>query len=347
MAIKIIKRIPGAEDILKEFFLSDELKKKIKDDRAEIMNILSGVDKRLLAIVGPCSAWPYDATLDYTSKLKAVEPQIKRRVKLVMRVYTQKPRTTTGWTGPISQPEPLRSADFVAGIRYTRSLMLKILEIGLPIANEAMFTHDSMKFFPDLLSWVAIGARSTEDQEHRIYASSVDCPVGMKNPTSGSVEIGVNSVIAAQGSHPAIFQGYQIQTSGNPYAHLVLRGGSNGPNYGINDILKAKMLMDNKKISNSAIIIDASHDNCRINGKKEIYRQIEIVQETIQNRKINKEVREAVKGFMIESFLKAGNQNIDCNVVGDNLDLNGLSITDPCLGWEDTKKLLINLAQNF
>lgn len=346
MAIQIIKQIPSSEDIFKEFSLSEELKKNIKNDRFEIMNILSGTDKRLLVIIGPCSAWPFDSTIDYALKLRAIEAKIKKQIKLIMRVYTQKPRTTTGWTGPISQPDPLQPADFVAGIRYTRSLMLKILEIGLPIANEAMFTHDSMKFFPDLLSWMAIGARSTEDQEHRIYASSVDCPVGMKNPTSGSVEIGINSVIAAQGSHAAIFQGYQIQTSGNPYAHLVLRGGSSGPNYSINDILKATKLMDESKISNPAIIIDASHDNCRINGKKEIVRQIEIIQEIIQNRKINKEVKGVVRGFMIESFLKAGNQNIDC-AINCNLDLNGLSVTDPCLGWEESEKLLISLAENF
>mgnify|MGYP001589753536 CR=1 FL=1 len=346
MAIQIIKQIPSSEDIFKEFSLSEELQKNIKSDRLEIMNILAGIDKRLLVIIGPCSAWPYDSTIEYAQKLKSIEAKVKKQIKLIMRVYTQKPRTTTGWTGPISQPDPSQPADFVAGIRYTRSLMLKILEMGLPIANEAMFTHDSMKFFPDLLSWMAIGARSTEDQEHRIYASSVDCPVGMKNPTSGSVEIGVNSVIAAQGSHTAIFQGFQIQTSGNPYAHLVLRGGSNGPNYSINDILKAKKLMNESGVTNPAIVIDVSHDNCKINGKKDITRQIEIVQETIQNRKINKEAKEAVKGFMIESFLKAGSQKIDCPING-NLDLTGLSVTDPCLGWEETEKLLINLVENF
>ncbi len=342
MAIKIIKKVPSPEELAADMPISNELLNKIALDRKETQDILSGRDERLLAIVGPCSAWPYEPVLEYAKRLKELEPRLNKKLKILMRVYTQKPRTTKGWNGPINQPNPCDEPDVADGIRYTRSLMLDVLKIGLPIANEALFTHDSMKFFPNLLSWMAIGARSSEDQEHRIYASSVDCPVGMKNPTSGSIEIGVNSVIAAQNSHTTIFGGYQVITSGNHYTHLVLRGGNyTGPNFGIENILKAQELMKKNLINNSAIVIDASHDNCLVNGVKDVRRQIEVVSQIVEFRKSNPIAREIVRGFMLESFLKGGKQEIT-----SSMDMSGLSITDPCLSWEDTEEFLLNLFGN-
>ena len=260
-----------------------------------------------------------------------------------MRVYIQKPRTTKGWTGPVNQPHPLEAPDIEAGARYCRKMMVDVIEMGLPIADEALFTHNARGFL-EMLSWVAIGARSTEDQEHRIFASAIDCPVGMKNPTSGMVEIGVNSIVAAQYPHTAVFDGHQGETSGNPYAHLILRGGASGPNYHIEHILEAKRAMEKHQVTNPSIIIDASHDNCRIAGEKTLERQIQVVHEVMSNLRDFPELKHIVKGFMIESFLKPGNQKLDPNNP-DAVDLGGLSITDPCLGWEQTEKLLMELVE--
>ena len=188
-------------------------------DRQEVKNIIEGKDERLIMIVGPCSAWPKKSVLEYAHRLMELNEKVKHVMKLVMRVYIQKPRTTKGWTGPVNQPDPFAYPDIEAGIKYVREMMIKVVEIGLPIADEALFTHNA-KGFLELLTWVAIGARSAEDQEHRIFASAIDCAVGMKNPTHGSIEIGVNSVIAAQHPHVAVFDGYEVQTHGNSHAHL-------------------------------------------------------------------------------------------------------------------------------
>jgi 3-deoxy-7-phosphoheptulonate synthase len=258
-----------------------------------------------------------------------------------MRCYIQKPRTTKGWTGPVNQPDPLAPADIEAGVRYTREMMVKIVEMGLPIADEALFTHNA-KGFIELLTWLAIGARSAEDQEHRIFASAMDCPVGMKNPTHGSLTIGVNSIIAAQHQHVAVFDGYEVQTHGNPFAHLVLRGGDGQPNYSLTHIEKVRRIMDTHQIENPAIVIDVSHDNCLINGKKDATRQPDIATEILDSLEDHPELRKLVKGFMIESFIKEGAQKAEA---GKPIDLGGLSITDPCIGWERTEELLLELAK--
>ncbi|MDO8626785.1 MAG: 3-deoxy-7-phosphoheptulonate synthase [Candidatus Magasanikbacteria bacterium] len=341
MAIKIIKKIPSQEEIEQAAPLSAVGYTAILKDRQEICDILSGKDDRLLLIIGPCSAWPFDAVIEYATRLISLKKELnlEKEFKVIMRVYTQKPRTTTGWNGPINQPDPLGQPDIAGGIKYTRKLMVQLIEMGLPIANEAVFTHDSMKFFPDLLSWMAIGARSSEDQEHRIYASAVDCPVGMKNPTSGSIKIGVNSIIAAQTSQVAVFHGHQIESSGNKYAHLVLRGGESGPNYATKFVLEAGDLMKKNNILNPAIIIDASHDNSKVDGKKNPEQQIKVVQESIAELKSNLAVKNLVKGFMIESFIKSGSQTIDPRYP-ESIDRGGLSVTDPCINWETTAELL-------
>lgn len=343
MNLRVIKQLPTNEEIIQAFPLSETAYEKIARDKQEVKDILSGKDERMIIVVGPCSAWPYEATIEYAEKLKKLEEKLRDKLKIVMRVYIQKPRTHKGWTGPVTQPDPFSPPDIGEGIKYARSLMVKIIEMGLPIADEAVFTHNA-KGFIELLSWVAIGARSTEDQEHRIFASAVECPVGMKNPTSGSLEIGVNSIIAAQHSHTAVFHGAQVETSGNPYAHLVLRGGLHSPNYHVEDISKAKKFLEAAKVTNPAIIVDASHDNCKIGGVKDPIQQINVALEVLTALKLYPDLRKVVKGFMFESFLKNGCQKPE-KLTAQTVDLEGLSITDPCLSWDQTEQLLKTIAE--
>lgn len=343
MNLTIIKKISSAEEIINAFPLSSEGHWRIANDREEIKNILSGHDNRFLVIVGPCSAWPYDAVLVYAERLKRLSDAIQQRVKVVLRLYIQKPRTTKGWTGPVNQPDPFLPADIEKGIAYSRSLMVRVVELGLPIADEAVFTHNARGFI-ELLSWVAIGARSTEDQEHRIFASAVECPVGMKNPTSGRIDIGVNSIVAAQHPHTAVFNGYQVETGGNAYAHLVLRGGNDESNYDKESLHTAERLLTEQRVKNPAVLIDASHDNCKKAGRKEYALQSQVVHAVLATLKEEPNLRRTVKGFMIESFIHEGSQKIE-EQTPETVHRGGLSITDPCISWEETERLLRAIAQ--
>ncbi|MCX8514076.1 MAG: 3-deoxy-7-phosphoheptulonate synthase [Pseudomonadota bacterium] len=341
MAYTVIRKIPSHDEIIAEFPLSATALNKISQDRQEIKDILNGKDNRLIIVVGPCSAWPAEAVLKYAEQLLQLNELVKHKLKVVMRVYIQKPRTVKGWVGPVNQPNPLLPPDISVGIKYARKLMVQVVEMGMPIADEALFTHNS-KGFMELLSWVAIGARSSEDQEHRIFASAIDCAVGIKNPTNGSIKIGVNGVIAAQHSHTSVFDGYEIKTDGNNYAHLVLRGGDGIPNYSLEHLLEAKKHFIENKIQNPGLIIDVSHDNCIFNGKKDYRRQPAIILEVLENIKNNQALNGLIKGFMIESFIKPGNQNVDAV---ESIDVGGLSITDPCLGFDETKTLLLDIVK--
>jgi 3-deoxy-7-phosphoheptulonate synthase len=343
MNYTVIKKLPTTEEIVQEIPLSSSVNERIMNNRKEIKAILEGKDKRFLMIVGPCSAWPKEAVLAYAERLLILNEQVCHSLKLVMRVYIQKPRTTKGWTGPVNQPDLFSAPDIGKGIKYARDMMVKVVEMGLPIADEALFTHNA-KGFIELLSWVAIGARSTEDQEHRIFASALDCPVGLKNPTHGSLAIGVNSIIAAQHPHVAVFDGDEVQTHGNSHAHLVLRGANHNPNYSVAHLEEVKHHMEKHQIQNPSVIIDASHDNCLVNGQKAHRLQPIIILNVIKQLMKRPDLRQLVKGFMVESFIKEGNQSIDLNNP-KSIDLSGLSITDPCLSWEDTEKFLLDLAK--
>lgn len=342
MAYKIIKKLPTGDEISAHIPLSDNGYQSIMEHKSQIRDILSGDDKRLILVVGPCSAWPYDAVLEYASRLAKLNAQVSDAVKLVMRVYIQKPRTIKGWTGPINQPDPLAPPDIETGIKYARSLMVKVVEMGLPIADEALFTHNARGFL-ELLSWVAIGARSSEDQEHRIFASSIDCPVGMKNPTHGSLKIAVNGVIAAQHGHYAVFDGFEVKTDGNAFVHLVLRGGDGKPNYSLEHVAEAVTHLKAGKVKNPSIVIDVSHDNCLIAGIKDYTKQSTIIESILNNLDLMPNLRPYVKGFMLESFIKPGNQNAE---TVENIDMGGLSITDPCIGWEQTEELVNEIAKH-
>lgn len=343
MSYITIKKLPSAEEIIQSIPLSIESHIKILKDRQEVNNILEGKDKRLLMIIGPCSAWPNDAVLEYAKQLVSLNKKLNHALKLVMRVYIQKPRTTKGWTGPVNQPNPFSSPDIEAGIRYTRKMMVEVIEMGLPIADEALFTHNA-KSFLELLTWVAVGARSSEDQEHRVFASAINCAVGMKNPTHGSLSIAVNSVVAAQHPHVAVLDGYEVQTHGNSHAHVVLRGSNHAPNYSIDHLEEVKKYMKMHDVINPSVIIDASHDNCLINGKKDPGLQSNIIFDVLRSIENQPDLKNLVKGFMVESYLKEGNQKIDENHPED-IDLNGLSITDPCLSWDQTEEMLMQLAK--
>ena len=339
-----IKQLPLVEEITQLYPLSTADHAKIMHDRLEIKDILADRDKRLLMIIGPCSAWPKDAVLEYAERLLEVSVKVRHALKIVMRMYMQKPRTTKGWAGPLTQPDPYAAPDLEAGIHYAREIMVKVIKMGLPIADECLCTHNA-RWFSELVSWFAIGARSSEDHEHRIFASAADCPVGMKNPTHGSITIGVNSVIAAQQPHIAAIDGYAVQTYGNPYAHLVLRGGNKAPNYSLTHLIDVNNYMIEHKIQNPAVVIDVSHDNCLIDGKKNHRAQEEIICEVMEYLKHRPDLRKLMKGFMVESYLQEGCQKLEtCDAT--TIDLHGLSITDPCLGWEQTQELLLKFAQD-
>ena len=343
MSYTTIKKLPSAEEIIQSIPLSMKGHTKILQDRQEVNHILEGKDKRLLMIVGPCSAWPHEAVLEYARRLVSLDKKLKHALKLVMRVYIQKPRTTKGWTGPVNQPDPFSSPDIEAGVKYTRKMMVDVIEMGLPIADEALFTHNA-KGFLELLTWVAIGARSSEDQEHRIFASAINCAVGMKNPTHGLLSIAVNSVVAAQHPHVAVLDGYEVQTHGNSHAHVVLRGSNHAPNYSNEHLLEIKKHMDAHHVINPSVIIDTSHDNCLMNGKKDPSLQSQIIFDVLKNIENQQNLKNLVKGFMVESYLKEGCQKIDEHHP-ENTDLGGLSITDPCLGWDETEEMLLHLAK--
>jgi len=340
--LRSVKKLPTADELIARLPLSERGHDLLAEDRAEVRAILRGEDPRLLMIVGPCSAWPDTAVLEYAARLKELEGEVDDALKLVLRVYIQKPRTTRGWTGPVNQPDPFAPADIEAGMLYCRRMMVAAVEMGLAIADEALFTHNARGFL-ELLSWVAIGARSSEDQEHRIWASAIDVPVGMKNPTSGSIPIGVNGVQAAQSAHVAVFEGHQVETQGNPLAHLVLRGGAHGPNYHLDDLYLAQREMRERKVANPALLIDASHDNCRIQGHKDPHAQEDVVREVLANLRVRPELRTLVKGFLLESFLADGAQVLE-RCTRETIDRGGLSITDPCLSWERTRALLLDVA---
>jgi 3-deoxy-7-phosphoheptulonate synthase len=340
-----IKKLPSVEEIIQLIPLSDAGHEKIMRDRREIKNILEGHDDRLLMIIGPCSAWPKEGVYEYARRLVELNAKVNDTLKIVMRLYIQKPRTTKGWTGPVNQPDPFATPDIEAGIHYSREMMVRVVEMGLPIADESLFTNNA-RGFSELVSWFAIGARSTEDQEHRVFASATDCPVGMKNPTHGSIEVGINSIIAAQHPHMATIDQYAVQTHGNAHAHLVLRGSNKEPNYSLSHLEEVKHYMELHAVKNPALLIDVSHDNCLVNGKKDYRLQPQIIFDIINNLKARPDLRKYLKGFMVESYLKEGCQKLDENNPS-LIDLEGLSITDPCLGWSKTENLLLTLAEEL
>ncbi len=294
-----------------------------------------------MVIVGPCSADDEEAVMEYMNRLAEVNEEVKDKVLIVPRVYTGKPRTTgEGYKGMMHQPDPTKAPNMLEGILAIRKLFIRVIkETGMPVADEMLYPSN-LPFVEDLLSYIAIGARSVENQQHRLTASGIDCAVGMKNPTSGDLTVMFNSIRAAQSSHDFLYNGHEVRTSGNPLAHAIMRGsvnkhGNNLPNYHYEDLqLAYNMYMDGDFV-NPAVIVDANHSN---SGKK-FYEQPRIVKEILHSRNCNSNIEQMVKGVMIESYLVEGNQN------GSEPHIYGKSITDPCLGFEDTKNLIFDIAE--
>jgi 3-deoxy-7-phosphoheptulonate synthase len=311
---------------------------KARRDR-EIREILSGRDDKFLLIIGPCSADRQDAVLDYISRLRRVQEQVADKIYIIPRIYTNKPRTTgDGYKGMLHQPDPQENSDMLKGLLAIRELHLRTLaETGFTCADEMLYPENHA-YLDDLLGYVAVGARSVEDQQHRLTASGLTVPVGMKNPTSGDYSVMLNAIMAAQHSHTFVYRGWEAVSQGNPYAHAILRGyvnkhGQSQPNYHFEELTRLHQMYAEKNVENMAVIIDCNHNN----SGKQYLEQVRITREVLHSRRNSPEIGKLVKGLMIESYIEDGNQKIGEGIYGK-------SITDPCLGWEKTEKLIFEMA---
>ena len=341
MSFEFVTKLPTPTEIKEQYPVPEEIKTLKAERDAEIADVITGKSDKLLVIIGPCSADNETAVLDYTSRLVKVQEKIKDKVIIIPRVYTNKPRTTgVGYKGMLHQPDPDKAPDLLAGIIAIRKMHMRVMqETGLSSADEMLYP-ENRSYLDDILSYEAVGARSVENQQHRLTASGMDIPVGMKNPTSGDLSVMLNSVTAAQHPHHFIYRGNDVETSGNDLAHTILRGGVNQygqtiPNYHYEDLIHLSALYAKKDLKNPAIIIDANHSN----SNKQYKEQIRIVSEVLHSRNYNPELKKLVKGVMIESYLLEGRQDISDHMTP------GCSITDPCLGWEDTERLIYDIAE--
>ncbi|MBW9172164.1 3-deoxy-7-phosphoheptulonate synthase [Clostridium estertheticum] len=342
MNIKYIKKMPTEKEIMEEMPLPNNIKEIKKNRDAEIKKVFENESDKFLLIVGPCSADNEDSVCEYIGKLAEVQEKVKDSIIIIPRIYTNKPRTTgEGYKGMASQPDPSKEPDMDAGLRAIRKLHLKALsEYHMPAADEMLYP-ENYTYLSDLLGYIAVGARSVENQQHRFTVSGVDMPVGMKNPTGGDLSVMLNSIKAAQGAHTFIYSGWQVETSGNPLAHAVLRGavdsyGKNIPNYHYEDLINIAKEYEKQKFANPSIIVDTNHAN----SMKLYKEQPRIAREVLMSRKDDSLLKKMIKGFMIESYLVEGKQDVGRGTYGK-------SITDACLGWEETEKLIYNIAENL
>lgn len=341
MGMRINAELPLPADLKAEYPLSDKII-KIKEKRdAEIRDIFTGKSDKFIVIVGPCSADNEDAVCEYVNRLARVNEKVSDRLMIIPRIYTNKPRTTgEGYKGMLHQPDPDKAPDLLAGIIAIRKMHIRAIEeTGLTAADEMLYP-ENRSYLDDILSYEAIGARSVENQQHRLTASGMNIPIGMKNPTSGDFLVMLNSVIAAQHSHSFIYRGMDVTTDGNDLAHVILRGGVDkygtcNPNYHYEDLVRLLSLYQKMELKNPAAIIDANHSN----SNKKFKEQIRITSEILHSRSYNSELKKLIKGVMIESYLEEGNQKICPDMI------YGKSITDPCLGWEDTERLIYEIAE--
>lgn len=341
MGFEFVTKLPTPKEIKEQYPVSKELERVKKERDEEIKKVITGESDKFLAIIGPCSADNEDAVCDYINRLVPIQEKIKDKVIIIPRIYTNKPRTTgEGYKGIVHQPDPEGKPDLLAGIVAMRKMHMRAVEeTGLTPADEMLYP-ENYRYLSDILSYVAIGARSVEDQQHRLTVSGFDVPAGMKNPTSGDMTVMLNSVVAAQHGHSFIYRGWEVNTDGNPLAHTVLRGavnkrGVNQPNYHYEDLQTLLMLYDERNLQNPATIIDTNHSN----SAKKYKEQIRIAKEVLHSRRWSEDIRKLVKGLMIESYIEEGNQSIHEKTYGK-------SITDPCLGWADTERLLYEIAEN-
>ena len=339
MSFEFVKKLPIPAEIREQYPVSDTCA-KIKAERdAMIKDVFTGDSDKFLAIIGPCSADNEEAVLDYTSRLAKVQEKIKDKIIIVPRVYTNKPRTTgEGYKGMLHQPDPEKAPDMLAGLISIRKMHMDVLaNTGLSTADEMLYP-ENYRYLSDILSYVAVGARSVEDQQHRFTVSGMDVPAGMKNPTSGDLSVMLNSIISAQQEQSFIYRGWEVNTSGNPLAHAILRGAVNKhgqciPNYHYEDLQLLFNLYSKRDLVNRAVIVDANHSN----SAKKYAEQIRIVKEVLHSRRHSSDIAGLVKGVMIESYIEPGSQKIGEGVYGK-------SITDTCLGWDESERLLLEMA---
>ncbi len=341
MGINYIKKLPTPEEVISELPLTEKFKQIKKNRDEEIKKVFENKDDRFILIIGPCSADNEDSVCEYIEKLAVIQEKVKDSIIIIPRVYTNKPRTNgEGYKGMAHQPDPSKKPDLLAGIKAIRRLHLRALsEFSLPAADEMLYP-ENYSYLADVLSYIAIGARSVENQQHRLAVSGVDVPVGMKNPTSGDITVMLNSINAAQLSHTFIYNGYEVETSGNPLSHAILRGavdsyGRNIPNYHYEDLINLAKGYKKLSLHNPSIIIDTNHAN----SMKHYSEQPRIAREILMSRKYDNVLKKMIKGLMIESYLIEGRQDI-----GE--DVYGKSITDACIGWETTEKLIYFIAEN-
>lgn len=342
MNMNFIRKLPIPQDIKAQYPVDPKLTKLKEARDAEIKSIFRGESDKLLLVIGPCSADSEDSVIDYISRLRGLEDRVGDKILIIPRIYTEKPRTTgDGYKGLLHQPDPSQAPDMLKGIIARRELHMRALrETGFSCADEMLYPENH-RYLDDLLAYVAVGARSVEDQHHRLTASGLNIPVGMKNPTSGDISVMINSITAAQHPHRFIYRGWEVQSTGNPYAHAILRGyvddrGNSFPNYHYEDLQRLAEVYGSKGLQNPAVIVDTNHAN---SGKRYL-EQIRIAKEVLHSCRHSADIRQLVKGLMIESYIEDGAQKVGGGVYGQ-------SITDPCLGWAKTERLVLELAEQL
>jgi len=342
MGMNFHRKLPIPAEVKKEYPLSQRME-QIKAERDdEIKAVFDGNSDKFILVIGPCSADHKEPVIEYMSRLRRLYEQVADKMIIIPRVYTNKPRTTgQGYKGMLHQPDPEAKPDMYKGIVAIRDLHLTVLrDYDFSCADEMLYP-ENYRYLSDLLSYVAIGARSVENQQHRLTASGISAPVGMKNPTGGDLGVMMNSIVAAQSSHTFLYRGWEVTSDGNSYAHAILRGyidyaGRNVSNYHYEDLLRVEELYEKYNLTNPSVIVDTNHNN---SGKKYL-EQVRIAKDIVHSRNQNPDIRRLVKGLMIESYLEDGAQGAGDHVFGK-------SITDPCLGWEKTERLILDLAEKL
>ena len=342
MSMNFHRKLPIPKEVKEEFPVT-ECMAQVKAERdREIRNIFDGHSDKFILVIGPCSADHREPVLEYIARLKKIGEQVSDKIIMIPRIYTNKPRTTgQGYKGMLHQPDPDGKPDMYKGIVAIRELHLAALrDYDFSCADEMLYP-ENYRYLSDLLSYVAVGARSVENQQHRLTASGISAPVGMKNPTGGDLNVMMNSIVAAQASHTFLYRGWEVTSDGNPYAHAILRGyldyaGRNVSNYHYEDLLKVDEFYKKSNLLNQSVIVDTNHNN----SGKQYLEQIRIAKDVVHSRNQNADIKRLVKGLMIESYLEDGAQGVGEHVFGK-------SITDPCLGWEKTERLILELAEKL
>ena len=340
--MEFVRKLPIPKEIREKYPLSDGLKAKKKEFDSEVAKIFTGESDKKLLIIGPCSADSEDSVMDYVTRLAKVSERVNDKIVIIPRIYTNKPRTTgDGYKGMLHQPDPSKDSDMLAGIIAIRQLHKRVIEeTGLFTADEMLYP-ENYQYLYDLLSYIAVGARSVENQQHRLVSSGIEIPVGMKNPTGGDISVMLNSVMAAQHAHTFLYRGWEVKSSGNQLAHTILRGyvnkhGESVPNYHYEDMEHLCIEYEKRGLANPALIVDCNHAN---SGKR-YKEQTRIAKEVLHSCSLSSSIASVFKGFMIESYIEEGSQKIGDGVYGK-------SITDPCLGWEDTEKFIYYMADKL